>query len=818
MRGKHPSLTNPYPPAYPAGINREAAVEHAARVNDFAGLAIEANGNQNTLRDILIILRRRRRIAIASGFGVMALTILITVNQRLFHPEYQGGFTLLISDPINSSQQNSSSLGSGTLIEQVATNTRGSDLPTLVAFLQSPLLLNPIIARNPESGNSLNTLKIITGGGPKDAQGILRISLNGSNQQRTKALLDDLANTYLLTATEQRQERLEKGIKFLNSQMPLFQNKSNDLQQQLATFRKRHKILDPTTEGAQLKTKMQSQSDLIIELQEQRSKLLSARKQILSGKLTANSYQEAFGGSTSGTLSVVDANQSLLEQMTKLDTELAEGRAIYTPSSAMLKGLEARRQRLMPLLRKSQLEAAAVALKANQRDLAVAKKQQVQFNSIFNRNPELIKEYETLQQKLTIANENYQSLIQAKSNFQLEIAQKAIPWKLIAPVDVSSQPVKPSIPNNLALGALLAVAAGVWASILRDRFDTFFHTPDEVYDSLKLTSLAHIPYVEFFKGVREDGRFLIDELDQNTNNKQTLKKYDANENSTSPEKNPTSYQRFYYQEAFRNLYTSIRFLDSDRPLRSITLTSSIPGEGKSLVNVLLAKTLSEMGKRVLLIDADMRKPQLHTRLGLNNLVGLSNILTDESTSWQDNLQQVKNYDNWAVITSGTRPPDPTRLLGSSRMHQLTQEIEQSKLFDLVIYDSPPVLGLSDALLISEHVHGLILLVSLEVVDRRLPTKAIQRIQQSNVPIIGMVTNAVKAGIGIQPGDQYGYGGYRYNSYDYRYGDYSQTAYSYYTDSKEPTADSANDLKSNYPRRLIQAFKVEFAKLVKWIEG
>ena len=98
--------------------------------------------------------------------------------------------------------------------------------------------------------------------------------------------------------------------------------------------------------------------------------------------------------------------------------------------------------------------------------------------------------------------------------------------------------------------------------------------------------------------------------------------------------NQRRYQRFFYQEAFRNLFTSIRFLNSDQPLRSIALTvrcqpKAIPGKR------LLAKTLSEMGQRVLLIDADMRKPQMHVRLGLNNLSGLSNLLTEDEQTWRD---------------------------------------------------------------------------------------------------------------------------------------------------------------------------------------
>ena len=202
------------------------------------------------------------------------------------------------------------------------------------------------------------------------------------------------------------------------------------------------------------------------------------------------------------------------------------------------------------------------------------------------------------------------------------------------------------------------------------------------------------------------------------------------------------YQRFAYKEAFRNLYTSLRFLSTDQKLLTVGLTSSTPSEGKSLVNVLLAKTVSEMGQRVLLIDADMRKPQVHLRLGLNNLLGLSSLLTEDD-HWGKALLPVPGYDNWWVIPAGRRPPDPTRLLSSGRIKELLQEISQSGQFDLILFDTPPVLGMADTPLLAQHLDGLILLVSLDRVDRNLPKEALARIGSTGAPLLGLITNAIK---------------------------------------------------------------------------
>ena len=277
-------------------------------------------------------------------------------------------------------------------------------------------------------------------------------------------------------------------------------------------------------------------------------------------------------------------------------------------------------------------------------------------------------------------------------------------------------------------------------------------------------------------------RFLLQELDK------SVISDGANPDTVKQQK----YQRFFYQEAFRNLFTSIRFLNSDRPLRSIALTSSLPAEGKSLVNVLLAKTLSEMGQRVLLIDADLRKPQLHVRMGLNNLTGLSNVLTEGDQHWRDAVQSVPGYENWSVLTAGRRPPDPTRLLSSQRMHELVRELEQSNQFDLVLFDTPPVLGLADAALVAEHCDGLMLLVSLNRVDRSLPKEAVARIRSSGAPLLGLITNALKPekqngsygyGYGKTGYGRYSYGGYGYGAYSYAAYDTSD-AYVYYNNDED----------------------------------
>jgi capsular exopolysaccharide synthesis family protein len=258
----------------------------------------------------------------------------------------------------------------------------------------------------------------------------------------------------------------------------------------------------------------------------------------------------------------------------------------------------------------------------------------------------------------------------------------------------------------------------------------------------------------------------------------------------------------------------------------VALTSSLPAEGKSLVNVLLAKTLSEMGLRVLLIDADLRKPQMHTRLGLNNLSGLSNFLTEDADtqSWQDIVQTIPDYSGWSVITAGRRPPDPTRLLSSKRMQSLINNISESGEFDLVLFDTPPILGLADAALVAEHCDGLMLLVSLNRVDRSLPKEAVSRIYSSGAPLLGIVSNGIKASkqSNVYGYGRYGYGKYGYGKYgygNYGYGAYDPSAtYAHYANSNNEDAanqDSKNSDNSKNWRRILSA---KIRNITRWIDS
>ena len=744
-------------------------------------------------------LRRRSKLVFTTAGTVFVLSLINFLDQRINNPLFAGSFTLLISDPLSEERRDSS--GNSARFEQLARNTTSNDIPTLIEVLRSPALLQSLAQELNTSAGALASRITIWQGGNRvvGARGILNVRVTGRKPEETERTLKALSAAYLQASQEQRQQRLADGLKFLNQQAPELEARTSKIQNELAQFRIRHSLLDPSREGAALKLKTADLDSELLVLEHERSRLLTARNQIKDGALSARGFQTTIGDTSNG-LNITDRDRALLEQLNQAENSLAEARTRFRPTSSMGTSLEARLNQLKPLLRNKQIEAVDLALDLNTQRIANTREQRQKLNNQFMKQPELIKHFNVLQGRLTIAASNLEGLVSARETFQLELAQSSVPWRVIAPPSVSRTPIEPNLGKSLLQGILISLISGIGVGLVRDRFDHVFRNPGEVKEDLGLPLLGHIPHVDFFQGVREDKRFLLQELDSSVGSDG-----DENDKAEARTRQQKRYQRFFYQEAFRNLFTSLRFLNSDSPVRAIALTSSLPAEGKSLVNVLLAKTLSEMGQRVLLVDADLRKPQMHTRLGLNNLSGLSNLLAEDDQHWSDVVQTVPTYDNWSVITAGRRPPDPTRLLSSKRMHALVADLAQGTDFDLVLFDTPPVLGLADAALVAEHCDGLMLLVSLNCVDRGLPKESVARITSSGAPLLGVVTNAMK------PEQQE-------NAYASGYGYAAAATYAHYADTDD--SDAEESTKTLAPRfqswlRAIQARRQQF---MRWIDS
>nr|WP_076571810.1 CpsD/CapB family tyrosine-protein kinase [Salimicrobium salexigens] len=192
-------------------------------------------------------------------------------------------------------------------------------------------------------------------------------------------------------------------------------------------------------------------------------------------------------------------------------------------------------------------------------------------------------------------------------------------------------------------------------------------------------------------------------------------------------------------EQYRTIRTNLDFASVDSELHMMTVTSAGPSEGKSLTTANLAVVFAQQGKKVLLVDADMRKPTVHYTFRLDNVAGLSNYIAghDHSLTNLINGSRVENLD---IMTSGPIPPNPSELLGSQKMKDFLQEVK--KKYDLVIFDSPPVLAVTDSQVLTSQTNGTLLVVRNKKTEKEAAKRAKELLEQAKANVLGMVLNDV----------------------------------------------------------------------------
>lgn len=342
---------------------------------------------------------------------------------------------------------------------------------------------------------------------------------------------------------------------------------------------------------------------------------------------------------------------------------------------------------------------------------------------------------------------------------ETEVAKRGSEQSTIQQIDRALLPGRPSSPNlkrSTGMGTAVGIVLGIGLIMLLEFLDRSFKTPEELERRLRVPVLAIIPDISSERGYSYT-RFYGSYYGRNPYSYSKRRRLDGQEASVDliPHRRP----RLAVSEAYRSLRTAL-LLSSAQELKVIAVTSATAGEGKTATAANLATVMAQLGKRTLLIDADMRKPRCHEVFKVTNRKGLVNFLVGRSEI-NEVLQETK-VPSLVLLPSGPAPPNPSELLSSDRMRYVLREV--GKLYDFVIVDTPPTLAVTDSTLIGSMADGVVLCIRAGLIPREVAKDCRDRLALAGVRLLGAVLNCHLQG-----------GGGYYRSYYAHYEAYGESS-------------------------------------------
>ncbi|NET31574.1 MAG: polysaccharide biosynthesis tyrosine autokinase [Cyanothece sp. SIO1E1] len=681
----------------------------------------EAQDNDGDLRQFLTLLRRRAVTIISVATAVIAAVSVSTLTQT---PEYEGKFQILV-EPVTA--QNDLAGLAPASAPQFLLRQPTLDYNTQIQVLRSPELIAPILTQLQAEYPSIDYDALINHLTIRQLQDtkILEVRYRNANPEKIQFVLEHLAQAYLSYSLDERQTNVRQGIQFVEERLPILQQRVDQLQDALQAFREQYNFVDPETRAQELAGQANALAEKRIEADTQLTQVQS-RWQNLQGE-----------DGVIAMLNSAPVYQDLVGELRQVEIRIARESTRFQDLNPAMQVLHEEQQNLLPVL---DLEAQRVlniamaevgiemsTLENQRRNIAIAA---AQIQRQIQQLPALTRRYTDFQRELRVATESLNRFLATHETLQVKAAQTELPWQLLAAPAQPQTPIASSTPRSLLMGVIAGILLGVGAAVLIEKLDNVFHSIDELKEKSKLPLLGMIPFHKQFQltGQQTPAQAMTNALSCDIAGLLPSGKHSGYYGTSS------------FLESFRSLHANIRFLSSDTPVQSLTISSALPGDGKSTVALHLATAAAAMGQRVLLVDADLRRPQVHERLGLPNLQGLSNLISTNLELPQV-IQTSPSDENLYVITAGQIPPDPTKLLSSRKMQCLVEKFQQD--FDLVIYDTPPLAGLADSSLLAHYTNGLIIVASLDKTDRAALLQTLDNLKTSLNPVLGLVANGCK---------------------------------------------------------------------------
>lgn len=567
---------------------------------------------------------------------------------------------------------------------------------------------------------------------------VIQLSYKDNDPQLAAKVVNQVIDNYMKLNVEANQNDALTAKEILVKELPNAEQIVRNAELKLRSFKEINKVIvldQQATAAVDAISKLESQ---ISQTKAQLTNVIG-RLEKLRSQAQVNSQQ----GVIASELSQAPGVQKVLTQLQDTESQLKVERIRFQPGHPVILNLEEKVVTLKKLLQERTAQVSGSEAPVQEKSLQVGALRQSliadithaeadrvglenQINTLFqqanayrqraNDLPKLEQNQRELERKLKAAQTTYETLLKKRQEIDIAQNQKIANARVISYALLPDSPEGPRKVLFIFGGAAFGLFLGIIAAFSLDLIDRSVKTVKEAREALKYTLLGVIPV-----------------LGKNVKNHSSIAGIDR----PLPKIIGRDIPHYPFGAAYQILQANLKFLCSDKALKSIVVTSSVAKEGKSEVAANLAVTMAQMGRRVLLVDADMRHPIQHHVWGLTNATGLSNIIVDQVAIDLSVQEVMPNLD---VLSSGVLPPNPLALLDSQRMAALIASFNRE--YDLVIFDTPSLSGMADAAVLSNLTDGILLVVRPGVVDWNSANAAKEFLTQSGQKVLGIVINGV----------------------------------------------------------------------------
>ncbi|MGB7610079.1 MAG: polysaccharide biosynthesis tyrosine autokinase [Candidatus Sulfotelmatobacter sp.] len=727
----------------------------------------ELASQESAIRDYLRVLLKRKWTVLACLFTVFSVVAIASLKMT---PVYEASGSIAINKP-------DSSLGNFNNSTTFNIDYYDpTDLETEVKILQSDLLALQVIKdlgldRRPEFGgkvapsssaldlapdplqtdpsrtsallgNFRGNLKVTLAPNTK----IIEVHYTSPDKQLAANVVNKLMEDYTENNFKSRFESTMQAEDWLKNQLVDLQMKVESSQQKLVQYQKEHEILGIDEKQNITTAKLDELNKSLTAAESERMDKESVYRLVQSGDAdTVASAVTALDAAGAGTQSASSLLESLRSKEADLKIQAAQLNTQFGPSYPKLAQLNSQ---LKEVDAQILLETKKVAAKVLGQYMAAVQRENLLHDALEKQKQEENKlnesaiDYSILKRDLDSYRQLYEGLMEKMKEAGVSAGLKSNNFRIVDVARVPTGPIEPNIPRNLAFAFILGLTSGVGLAFLQEGLDNTVRTSEQAQMISGLPPLGMIPLPA--KTAREGAnpkRLVI-----------------ATSSKEAVEMVAQARPHSQMAESYRALRTSLLLTNLGAPPKVIMVTSALPQEGKTTTSMNTALVLAQKGVRVLLIDADLRRPSIHKILGWGPRSGLSNVLTGSATLKQ--TIQPSFLPNLSILPAGTPPPNPAELLASANMRDVLEELRGQ--YDHIVVDTPPTLSVTDAVVLSPRADAIILVIRSGQTTKQALRRSRDILTQVNAKVSGVLLNAVD----LSSPDYYYY--YEYKSKYSRY--------------------------------------------------